>query len=317
VQEFENVRRLLIIKHGAFGDVIQAFGALKDICLNFPDAEVSVLTEPAFKKIMERCEYIDHVLIDERLPRWRIDELFSLKSAFNGADPDFVIDLQNSARTAFYRRYLLRKPEWSFIKDARSSSSKYPKSLPSLERLAGQLSDVGLQLEYTQKPDISWLANDVSNILHDAAVKHPFVTLIPGCSARLPQKRWPYYAKLADRFLNAGYDVVTVPGPDEIELCKALPGVTLTGDSFLNWFDLAGVLQQSAFVVGNDTGPTHIAVHLERPGLALFGPHASAHSTGVLGRKLEVLECKDLNDLSVDDVFTRSQELMSVHSNEV
>ena len=317
VQEFEKVRRLLVIKHGAFGDIIQAFGALKDIRRNFPSAEISVLTEPAFKKLMVRCDYVDQVLIDARLPRWRIDELFSLKRAFDEIDPDFVIDLQNSARSAFYRQFLLRKPDWSFINNARSSSSKYPKALPSLARLAGQLSDTGLMLKYTQKPDISWLANDVSEILQDAGVKHPIVTLIPGCSARHPHKRWPYYGALAEKFLDAGYDVVTVPGPDEIDLCNALPGITLTGDSFLNWFDLAGILQQSAFVVGNDTGPTHIAVHLERPGLALFGPHASAHSTGVLGRELNVLECKDLNDLSVEDVFARSQELISAHSKEV
>ncbi len=317
MQDFKNVRRLLVIKHGAFGDVIQAFGALKDIRLNFPNAEISVLTEPAFKKLMLRCDYVDRVLNDARLPRWRVDELFSLKKAFDEIDPDFVIDLQNSARTAFYRRYLLRNPDWSFIENPRSSSSKYPKSLPSLERLAGQLSDTGLTLKYTQKPDISWLANDVTDILREAGVKHPFVTLIPGCSARHPQKRWPYYGALAEKFIDSGYQVVTVPGPDEIDLCKALPGITLTGDSFLNWFDLAGILQQSAFVVGNDTGPTHIAVHLERPGLALFGPHASAHSTGVLGRKMNVLECADLKDLSVDDVFAKSQELMTAHSNEV
>ena len=157
----------------------------------------------------------------------------------------------------------------------------------------------------------------MSDILHDAGVKHPFVILIPGCSARHPQKRWPYYGELAEKFLDAGYQVVTAPGPDEIDLCKALPGITLTEGNFLDWFDLAGVLQQSAFVVGNDTGPTHIAVHLERPGLALFGPHASAHSTGVLGRKLDVIECKDLNDLSVDSVFAKSLELISAYSNEV
>ena len=152
VQDFEKVRRLLVIKHGAFGDVIQAFGALKDIRLNFPNAEISVLTEPAFKKLMLRCDYVDQVLIDARLPRWRVDALFSLKRVFDEVDPDFVIDLQNSGRTAFYRRIMLRKPAWSCIDDARSSSSKYPKSLPSLERLAGQLSDTGLELKYTQKP---------------------------------------------------------------------------------------------------------------------------------------------------------------------
>lgn len=314
---FETVQRLLVIKHGAFGDVIQSFGALEDIRTNFPNAKICILTEPAFKKIFDRCDNVDQVMLDRRLPRWRLDGLLGLKKSFSDFDPDMVIDLQNSSRTSFYRRYLLPSPKWSYIADARDPSAKYPKSMPSFERLAGQLTDAGLALNKTRSPDISWLANDVTEILQKAGVDKPFVTLIPGCSARHPQKRWPYYAELAQRFLDGGYEVVTVPGPDEIDLCNSLPGKTLVGDGFLNWFDLAGILQKSAFVVGNDTGPTHIAVHLNRPGLALFGPHASAHSTGVLGRRLEVLECPDLALLDVGEVYSKSTELMLAHSNEV
>ncbi len=317
MHNFQQVQRLLIIKHGAFGDVIQSFGAIEDIRKNFANAHITVLTEPGFKKIFERCSFVDQVMTDARFPRWRMDKLFSLKQGFAEIDPEFVVDLQNSSRTAFYRKYLLSKPKWSFIANANSPQAKYPKSLPSLERLAGQLADLGLRLNKTKTPDISWLANDVSDILQAENVNAPFVTLIPGCSAKHPKKRWPYYAQLAERLLDAGYGVVTVPGPDEIELCKALPGKALTGTSFLNWFDLAGILQNSAFVIGNDTGPTHIAVNLDVPGLALFGPHVSAHSTGILGRKLEVLEVGDLAKLDVDTVFSKTIELMAVHSKEV
>ncbi len=111
--------------------------------------------------------------------------------------------------------------------------------------------------------------------------------------------------------------MVTAPGPDEMELCAKIPGKTLTGDTFLNWFDLAGVLQGAALVVGNDTGPTHIAAHLDRPGLALFGPHASAHSTGMEGRVLKVIECDDLVQLSVEEVFNKAKGLVNPHSKEV
>jgi len=315
--DFADIQRLLIIKHGAFGDVIQSFGAIEDIRENFENAHITVLTEPGFKKIFERCSFVDQVMVDARYPHWRIDKLYALKQGFAEIAPEYVVDLQNSARTAFYRKYLLAKPEWSFIANARNAKTKYPKCLPSLERLAGQLADSGLRLNKTKTPDISWLANDVSGILQAENVNVPFVTLIPGCSAKHPKKRWPYYAELAEKLLDAGYDVVAVPGPDEIELCTALPGKTLTGAGFLNWFDLAGILQKSAFVVGNDTGPTHIAVNLDVPGLALFGPHASAHSTGILGRKMEVLEVDDLTALDVDTVFSKTIELMAVHSKEV
>ncbi|WP_091246273.1 hypothetical protein [Aquimonas voraii] len=39
-------RRLLVIKHGAFGDLIQADGALRDLRAAFPRHELVLLTSP-------------------------------------------------------------------------------------------------------------------------------------------------------------------------------------------------------------------------------------------------------------------------------
>ncbi len=307
----QSIKRVLVIKHGAFGDIIQAQGAMRDIRQTFPAAKIAVLSEPGFSKIWQRCPYVDEIITDAREPRWRLDIMWQLRGKLYAFDPDYVVDLQNSNRSAFYRHYLLPKPTWSFIDKAKSAKAQFPKSMPSLERKAGQLRQSDLQYQHVMRPDISWFANDVAKILTDANVQQPYIALIPGCSARHPHKRWTKYGQLAKALLDDGFDVVTVPGPDELDLCAQIPGTTLTGDRFLDWFDLAGVLQQAEFVVGNDTGPTHIAAHLDRPGLALFGPHTTAQSTSIASRRLEAIETDDLNKLTVDTVLKHVRDAVS------
>jgi ADP-heptose:LPS heptosyltransferase len=148
------------------------------------------------------------------------------------------------------------------------------------------------------------MADDMSTFLRHEGVRKSYVALIPGCSARHPQKRWPYYAQLAQALIERGYEVVTAPGPDEIKLAKSIPGHTLLGpNGFLNWFELAGVLKEACYVVGNDTGPSHVASCLGKAGLALFGSHTSAARTGIRRGDFDALEVPDLAELSVETVL--------------
>jgi ADP-heptose:LPS heptosyltransferase len=58
--------RILVIKLGAFGDLVQADGAMRDIRAFHPDAEITLLTMPPFRKLMSRCPHVDNVVADTR-----------------------------------------------------------------------------------------------------------------------------------------------------------------------------------------------------------------------------------------------------------
>jgi len=298
-------QNILIIKHGAFGDVMQCEGALHDIRVHHPHDQITVLTEPAYAKIMERCPWVDQVVRDPRPPRWRLDKMWALRKQLRTQKIDRVYDLQNSSRTTDYFRWIFPGTEWSGTAPGCSHPHKAPdpKSIHSLKRLEGQLVDAGLTCTHTLRPDVSWMANDVSTLLSEANVQPGFVLLVPGSSASLPHKRWPFYGELAKRLITDGHDVVTVPGPDEMELCAAIPGTSLTGETFLGWFDLAGVVDAAGFVIGNDTGPSHLAAHMGKPGLALFGSHTSVEKTGIKTDAFDAIEVVDLNKLSIEDVY--------------
>lgn len=288
--------KILVIRHGAFGDIVQADGALRDIRAQHPDAEIVLLTTPPFRKLLERCPHVNRLAIDERAPLTQLGKFLALRRSLRAEGFTRVYDLQSSGRTKNYRRFLLPQAEWN---DNRDFNGR-----PVRECYKLQLERVGVKATHAMNPDVSWMADDTSAFLASEGVKPGYVFLIPGCAAKHPQKRWPYYADLARELIARGYQVVTAPGPDEIELCKAIPGITLLGPKgFLGWFELAGVIKSAAFVVGNDTGPSHVAACLNRPGLVLFGSHTSAAKTGILRDNFHAIEVGDLNDLPVQQVL--------------
>ena len=104
---------LLIIKHGSLGDLIQANGAMEDIKKTNSKSHIILLTSAPYFDLMNKCPYVDEVLIDERLPRWNLIYLHKLKKKLLFYNFTHVFDLQNSSRTKFYSKYILNKSKWS------------------------------------------------------------------------------------------------------------------------------------------------------------------------------------------------------------
>ena len=104
---------ILIIKHGSLGDLIQANGAIKDIKKFYLNRKVFLLTSQPYAIFMSECPYIDGVIIDKRLPRWNLFYLNNLKKNLKKYEFSKVFDLQNSSRTKFYRRFIIKNVEWS------------------------------------------------------------------------------------------------------------------------------------------------------------------------------------------------------------
>jgi len=306
-------RKILIIKLGAFGDIIMTEGVFHDIRINCPDSQISVLTTHVYKKIFERCPWVDGVLIDPRDPRWRLDLMLKLNRKVHFDNFDIIFDLQRANRTSFYYRWFVKRASWSGL----AAGCDFPYSLPSSknvsvqEEFANQIKAAGLTVKHTLSPDPSWFVDDVSDILSEAGVTGPYVVLLAGASARRTEKCWPYFDKLAEKLLNKRICVITVPGPDDLELCRTIPGIMLAGpDEYLNFFQLAGVLQKAAFVVGNDSGPSHLASHLGVPGVALFGGHVPAYRTGIERDNFKCIEAAKMDLISIDKVFNEIQKFL-------
>lgn len=301
------MKAVLVIKLGALGDILLAEGALRDIRTAHPDARVAVLTRRAFGALLRRCPWVDEVIEDDNAPRWRLDRMLALRRRLRAHAFGRVYDLQGSRRSAFYLRWLVGGGvERSGTARGCSHPLRHPapKSLPVLERHARQLRDAGIAVEHTPRPRPDWMCAPVDGLIAAAGIAPPFVVLLPGSSARHPGKRWPHYAALSHALTARGVNVVTIPGPDERGLGHGYAGTVLTaGERVLDLFELAGVLREAAFVVGNDSGPTHLAARLGAPGLALFGADGpGAEATSMASDRFRTLAAADLSALAVDTV---------------
>jgi lipopolysaccharide heptosyltransferase I len=108
----------------------------------------------------------------------------------------------------------------------------------------------------------------------------PRVALVP--VSRWPSKNWPIaeYGRLARRLqdrLGATIYLLGGSGDEELAACAAIAG-QLAADRVLNLagrtrlVEMGGWLQAMDLVIGNDSGPMHLAAAAGTPVLALFGP---------------------------------------------
>ncbi len=293
-------KNILVIKHGALGDLIQSLGLLADIRHHYPNSKINLLTAPAYCKLMQQCPMVDYVIADNRAPIWRVDQQIKLKKKLAKQKIDLVIDLQNSDRSRMYHQFWFSKTEWI----GRDADAEEPKS--GLSGLIDLLNAVSINTPHAYELDLSWMVGDVTEILRKKGIAMNYIALIPGSSAEHTEKRWPYFATLAKTLVASGEEVVVILGPDEEDLAKEMPGIIIKD---IDWFALAGVLNSASYVIGNDTGPSHIASYLNQRGLAIFGPTTSADRAEIGRRNFETIEVDDLSTLTVERVLERLPHL--------
>jgi len=302
---------ILIIKHGSLGDIVQISGILKDIRNHFSTSSISILTSKPYQSLFEQCPYMDQVLVDSRRARWNFFYLWNLVSTMQKQKFSQVIDLQNSSRTEFYRKYLFRIPFWSSsytILTPGETKQAFDQS-GVLDRFKIQLERTSIPTNHTLNPDFSWAVDKYfSNI-----PSKPYVFLSPFSSAKHPHKRWPHYPELIQLINNnmPELEVVVAPGPGEIDLCKSLNAtVLLDGDRPTNFSQLASIIKDAAVVVANDTGPAHMAAHLGCKGVVLFGPHISAEKVSIETKLFKSMNSDPLGNLSAQSVWEQIQSLL-------
>ena len=299
---------ILIIKHGSLGDLIQANGAIKDIKNFYPNRKVLLLTTEPYSIFMSECPYLDGVLIDKRLPRWNLIYLNSLKKTLAKYDFSKVFDLQNSGRTKFYERFIIKNVEWSSSKTILEPGQKKRDfdQEPVLERMEVQLKKSGIETEFTKNIDLSWAVEDTSYLVKKYTNRE-YILLFPFCSPKLKNKKWPYYKeliqKLKQEFKNK-YSVLLAPGPNEIKEANEFNAkVVLDNNEHITLKTLVSLIHSAKLIIANDTGPAHIASHLDKKGLVLFGSHTSAKKVSIENFNFKAISVKNLNDLDVNTVL--------------
>lgn len=304
--------KVLAIRHGALGDVIQALGPFQAIRRHHPDAHLVALTGSPFADLLRASGWFQEVWVDDRPPLRRLGSWLGIIRRLRAGRFDRVYDLQTSARTAWYFRLMgSPRPEWSGVAPGASHPHDNPGRIEmhTADRQAEQLRLAGIQA--VPPPDLAWLDADIARL----GLPERFVLLVPGGSAHRPAKRWPigHYAAFARRLIDLGLAPVIAGTRDESglarEIAASAPGsIDLTGRTSI--LELAGVARRARLAVGNDTGPMHVTAAVGCPSLTLFSSESDPDRCAPRGRLVETLRRPSLADLSVDEVATAARRLL-------
>ena len=307
---------ILIIKHGSLGDIAQASGAIQDIFENHKEDKIHILTTKPYMEVFKKNPFINNVILDKRLSRFNLIYLYSLMRTIKKLNFQKVYDLQNSSRTKFYQRVLFPKSnldKWSSSETTLpndKTKEEFDKS-PVLDRFEHQLKTSGLNTKNTMSPDFSWSCSDINNIKKEYSLEK-YIVLFPFCSPHLTNKKWPYYNELIDLIKNKfgqQFKIIIAPGPSEIKDSKTINATcVLNNGKALDISELSSLIKESSFVIANDTGPAHIAAHLNVKGLTLFGSHTTAHKVSIERENFKPIQASDLNKLSANKVFEKFVE---------
>jgi ADP-heptose:LPS heptosyltransferase len=303
--------RILLIKLGALGDFIHAMHAFATLRAHHAGQRLALLTTAPFAALARSAPWFDAVLVDDRAPWWNLPAIRRTTALIR--DFDFVYDLQTSRRSSRYFS-LAGRPPWSGIAPGCSHPHANPDRdyLHTLERQREQLQFAGIKSFVT--PDRQWLIRQGSthNLLE------PYALLMPGGAGVGSAKRWPaaQYAGIATFLAGQGLTPVVIGGKPEAELGRVIlaaceRAIDLTGQTSIA--DIAALAARAALVLGNDTGPVHLAAAAGAPTVALFssaGIPNQAAPRGPNGEWVPVLHTPRLTDLAVDTVIAAiTQEL--------
>lgn len=309
--------RILVIRYGALGDMIYCFQSYHEIRQAHPNAEIALLTAPAFADFARRMPWFDQVIVDTHPPKHRPDMWLMQALKLSQFSPTRVYELHGKLRQSIMF-WLLGGPfgpEWSGAAKFASHPRLWPPQ-PNThfkDFLASQLRLAGVA---AQPPaDLSWLNAPTD----DLGLSSRYAVIVPGCTLGQNYKRWPAenYAAVVKHLYAQGIPVVAVGTKADSDAITAITRdaptlIDLSGKTSL--FQLAGVLRRSAVVIGNDTGPMHMAAALGTPTLALLSGSTNPVWSAPPEPKAQWLKQEPLRDLSVEKVFLALPNLLA-HNN--
>ncbi len=301
-------QQLLVIKHGALGDVVQGFDAYASLRAGLPGAHIAVLTSPAFAGLMKMMPWFDEVLVDPRPSLFDVRGTLSVRSQLRRGW-DAVIDLQCSGRTARYHRFFVpRGVRW--FGTAKGASDPYPDfaTVNNHDRMLTAVRMAGGQKTAPEAVGLGWLDHGEAVTIAGAAV------LIPGCSPAKPQKRWPIdrFAELATALKALGQAVVIVGTEADRSVTDALVAAVPHCYDLVGKTDLAGLarlLRSADLVVGNDTGPLFLAARLGARSIMVMGPDTNPEMSAPAGARCTWLKADPIASITAKEVIKLATEL--------
>ena len=283
-----NIKKILIIKWGGMGDLIQSSFAINSILNNFTEAKIDLNTLPKWKNFFINEKKLNSIwVIDFKKGISKL--ILSLKWIFKvkNENYDLIIDLQTNDRSRIYLTILkifFNKPKYSIgnhslfpysIKYNNGDTTKSPLFL-----YLRTLANIGIFTD-NLNPVIKSSSNSDKKIKtllkKNKIIKEKIIIFIPGSSKSNKLKRWgsDNFSNLANLYKKFNIKIILVGGPDDLNECSLIHKTNkdiVNMCNKLELIDLISLFSKASLIVANDTGPTHLAACTNTPIYQITGP---------------------------------------------
>ncbi|MDQ0635917.1 ADP-heptose:LPS heptosyltransferase [Arthrobacter pascens] len=299
LEKFDGVSRIAVLRGGGLGDLIFAIPAMAALKAAYPGATVTLLGTPVHQALIEATNspvdevrllpFAEGVRPGEEDP----DELDRFFAEMREQRFDLAVQLHGGGR--YSNPFLLRLGARHTVGTRTADAASLERTVPYLyyqhEPLRA-LEVAGFAGAFPVDLEARLTAADSVGLPEGIAETNaqPLVVLHPGATDQ--RRRWPAdrFAELAIACAADGCHVVVIGDRSERQLAERI--VTLAGSaairSVAGELDMAGLvalLSRSAVVVGNDSGPRHLAQALGVPTVGIFWA-GNVINAGALGRSL-------------------------------
>lgn len=296
-------KRILVVRLGSFGDVVNTLPAFEALRHNFPYAFIGWLVEDKWKSLLEGYPGLDAVIPFEKstllknakspfkFPKAIAHSVPFIKN-LRGMTFDTAIDFHGNLKSGILAKLSGAKQRIGFAKGfCREANYLFtnirvepgPQRQLRAEKNLGLLKGLGLKVKapgcirfrLTKEAE-----KETQAFLESAFGNRPYVVIHPGTSRFGAYKRWPAenFAQLGNRVLKELHKevLITWAGTDERRTAEDIRGQmsnrAVLAPEMHDLKTLAFLLQKAALFIGADTGPLHLAAAVGTPCAALFGP---------------------------------------------
>lgn len=295
VQIQTTMRKILIVRLSAMGDILHALPAVTALRNAMPDAEIGWLVESRWQALLRvhaaaMPRSPEQPLVDRvhasNMAEWRRSwassktrrEIAASVRELRKIGYDTVIDFQGAVRSALFARASGAPTivgedaprEWiaRFLFSARVATAGAHVIQQDLE-VASTIS--GHPLHYT--PARLPYDREANTWASTQAPEERLILINPG--AGWGAKCWPAerYAQVARALEAEGGSILVNAGPGEAELAASVArGCKHARAIECNLTQLIALMRRTKLFIGGDTGPLHLAAALQVPAVAIFGP---------------------------------------------
>ncbi len=311
-----NFSNILIIKPSSLGDVVRCLPILAALRQRYPQAHISWLVRPDCAAILTHIPELDEIIEFDRKKFGKMAASFSALRDFitflrhlRRKKFDLILDLQGLFRSGFLA-FASGAPIRIGFAHARELAPlfythriKIPQEREHVVISNWRFMDyLGLgQLENRYPLPVDPAAAQSAQLIfreNGLPPDHPYIVMLIGGTE--PRKRWPAksFADLAQS-IQIKYDIPSIllgAGSEELAIANQI--IDLSKVKILNLVSrtslqqLIAIVKKARLVVGNDSGPLHVAAAAEVPVIGLYGPTNPA-VVGPYGHLSDVIQAGD------------------------